>query len=54
MESKHFNNVLDEKLIELLRVYKLLKKNAVKENVWKEIAFDLGKSGKLKILFNVL
>jgi hypothetical protein len=52
MESKHFNSVLDEKLIELVRVHPVLcnisnknyKGNAVKENVWKEIAFGRGKS----------
>lgn len=53
MESKSFNAMDDEKLIEFVRnfpvLYKLSNKNykdnCVKENVWKEISHSIGKNG---------
>ncbi|CAI6345567.1 unnamed protein product [Macrosiphum euphorbiae] len=52
MESKSFNSVDDEKLIECVRNYPVLyklsdknyKDNSVKENAWKEIAHFVGKN----------
>jgi len=54
MESKLFTPENDELLISLIRehpvLYKLsdknYKDNNIKENVWKEISFGIGKSGK--------
>jgi len=53
MESKSFNSVDDEKLIECVRNYPVLyklsdknyKDNSVKENAWKEISHFVGKNG---------
>jgi len=54
MESKLFTPENDEQLIALVRdhpvLYKLKDKNYrdnnIKDNVWKEISFSIGKSGK--------
>jgi len=54
MESKLFTQENDELLIALVRdhpvLYKLKDKNYrdnnIKDNVWKEISFSIGKSGK--------
>jgi hypothetical protein len=53
MESKCFNGVLDEQLIDLVRMHPGLyqsshisyKDNAVKENIWNGIALSLNRSG---------
>jgi hypothetical protein len=53
MESRAFNVMDDEKLIEVIRnypvIYKLsdknYKDNCIKDNVWKEISQSIGKNG---------
>lgn len=53
MESRSFNTMDDEKLIEVIRnypvIYKLsdknYKDNIIKDNVWKEISQSIGKNG---------
>lgn len=63
MESKCFNHALDERLIDLVRTHPALyqsshisyKENAVKENVWDEIALSLDRTGNaVSIVFNLL
>jgi len=54
MESKKFDAVNDEKLIEMVRDYPVLykssdknyKDNNIKGNVWREISIVIGNSGK--------
>jgi len=53
MESKCFNQALDEQLIDFVRMHPALyqsshisyKENAVKESVWDEIALSLDRTG---------